>query len=135
MRFIILISNATINLIVIQMKKSVAQRLGLFLSGILFIGGIISCSSSRTETMRVASERVDCFGIEEQLCYKVKHQGDKHWSMFYNSIDGFNFESGYEYNLKVKIVTIDNPMADGSSEKYYLKKVLSKVKVESEVQE
>ncbi|MGL4410939.1 MAG: DUF4377 domain-containing protein [Bacteroidales bacterium] len=114
------------------MKLMIMQRLGLLLSVILLIGGTISCSSSRTETMRVASERVDCFGFDEQLCYKVKHQGDDHWSMFYNSIDGFNFESGYEYNLKVKIVTIDNPMADGSSEKYYLKKVLSKVKVESD---
>ncbi|MFT4778684.1 MAG: hypothetical protein ACJAU0_002066 [Flavobacteriales bacterium] len=44
-------------------------------------------------------------------------------------IEGFNFEWGYTYTLKIKETELRNPPADGSSSNYQLIKVLSKKKV------
>ncbi len=44
-------------------------------------------------------------------------------------IKGFNYEEGYQYRIKVKIIHLADPPQDGSSLEYVLEKVLSKEKV------
>lgn len=46
-------------------------------------------------------------------------------------IEGFDFEWGYRYQLVVKKEQIAQPMADASSVKYTLKKVISKERVDT----
>ena len=48
---------------------------------------------------------------------------------FFNNIEGFNYEPGYEYLLTVSTTKIENPPADGSSIKYTLIKQISKTKI------
>lgn len=93
-----------------------------------------SCSSDRCrkETIWVASERVECWGSNPQLCYRVKWERDDKWTLMHDPIIGFEHEAGYEYKLRIRIETIDNPAMDQGTERHYLLKVLSKKKVDSE---
>lgn len=57
--------------------------------------------------------------------------GSSKWEAFpMGKIEGFEYESGYLYVLKVNKYKIKNPPADGSSIGYKLLEVLSKTKEE-----
>ncbi|QYS89005.1 DUF4377 domain-containing protein [Flavobacterium davisii] len=45
---------------------------------------------------------------------------------FYNTIQGFKYEKGNEYELVIKEEKVENPPADGSNVKYTLIKEVSK---------
>lgn len=62
--------------------------------------------------------------------YWVKEDGGN-WGIFYNRIEGFEFEDGYEYVLKVRKDTVLNPPADASSLKYTLIQEVFKKKEEN----
>ena len=68
-----------------------------------------------------------CTGEGERLCFLAKENQEQEWEYFYNSIEGFEYEWGYEFELLVSKSTIDNPPADGSSLNYRLVKVISKM--------
>lgn len=87
-----------------------------------------SCSNKATDTEKitVASEQGDCVGVAPMKCLLVMKDGQTDWEFFYNNIEGFNYEPGYEYELEVKTEKIETPAADQSSLKYTLVKVISK---------
>lgn len=89
---------------------------------------LISCNSNteKTEKLIIASEQGDCVGVVPMKCLLVKKEGKSEWEFFYNDIEGFNYEPGYEYVLEIKTEKIENPVADGSSLKYILVKEVSK---------
>ena len=77
-------------------------------------------------TLYVNSELVDCVGVAVQQCMLVRENPNSDWKNFYDHIDGFEFQNGYEYKLKIKITEIKNPPADASSLKYSLLEILEK---------
>lgn len=96
---------------------------------------LVSCNGNKAvdaEKMTVASQQGDCVGVAPMKCLLVKKDGQADWEFFYNSIEGFNYEPGYEYVLEVKAEKIENPAADQSSLKYTLVKVVSKTEKVSE---
>ena len=52
------------------------------------------------------------------------------YGLFYDQIEGFNYEEGYEYEIVVEVTKVENPPADASSLKYTLIEVVSKTPVE-----
>lgn len=109
----------------------------LFLKGISLIFGVFlfaQCSTSANisgkndKTFIVSSQTADCTGIAPMKCLQIKENTSDKWSNFYSNIEGFTYEPGFEYVLKVKTEKIDNPPADGSSIKYTLVKQISKTK-------
>lgn len=78
------------------------------------------------KTMFVGAELKDCVGAGPQKCMLVKESTDEEWTYFYDDITGFDFEQGYEYELKVKITEVENSPADASYLKYELSEVISK---------
>ncbi|MCC8018180.1 MAG: DUF4377 domain-containing protein [Rikenellaceae bacterium] len=80
----------------------------------------------KTETMTVASTMVDCIGVGVQRCLVVKPEGTYDWELFYDRIDGFEYEPGYEYVLSVYKRHVELPPADGPSVRYVLDRVLSR---------
>jgi heat shock protein HslJ len=56
---------------------------------------------------------------------QVREDPNGEWQLFYNPIEGFTFEPGFTYELRVNVATIANPPADGSSLKYTLVEVVS----------
>lgn len=69
------------------------------------------------------------FGALEGL--RIKEEKENYWYVVHlNSIEGFSYERGYEYSLKVEKTHLANPPADGSDIRYKLIEIASKVKVE-----
>lgn len=83
----------------------------------------------KTEIITVASEKseIDVNGHHE--CFLVKHEGYEGWELWCADIEGFNYEPGYEYVLKIK----EKQNAEGQSAiSYVLVKEISKVNKVSE---
>lgn len=58
-------------------------------------------------------------------CLRVKEENESEWRN-HSGIAGFNYEKGYQYQLKVDKIALSNPPADGSSIEYRLLEVVSK---------
>jgi hypothetical protein len=79
------------------------------------------------ETLYVNRELVDCEGgAGPQKCLQVRREADKPWELFYGGIDGFDFEPGFMYEVRVDVTDVDNPPADASSRRYSLVEVVDK---------
>ncbi len=85
-------------------------------------------SAADEKTFIVGPQTADCTGVAPMKCLQVKETPSGDWTNFYTNIEGFTYEPGYEYVLKVKTEKIANPPADGSSIKYTLVKQVSKTK-------
>lgn len=84
-------------------------------------------------TMKIASNTVKAsvpFGSQDYKADFLFAQEGKNgvWGPLYTSIEGFNYEKGYNYELKVKQVNIENPLQDAPSIKYILVKEVSKTR-------
>ena len=94
---------------------------------------IAAKSCDDTKHIYVADHLVDYEGVSPQKCMLIKDKIVDDWTTFYDQIEGFDYEEGYEYLLNVKIKTIKNPPADGSTLKYTLVEVFEKKKTEKPV--
>ena len=81
-------------------------------------------TSSETKIMYIDSKLADCVGVGPQKCMLIRENSDSDWQMFYDKIEGFDYQEGTQYKLEVIITDVENPPADSSSLKYELKKVL-----------
>lgn len=63
----------------------------------------------------------------------VKTGDDTAWRALYNNIEGFSFEAGYEYRLRVKADKIADPPQDGSTVRYVLLEQIAKTPAESDI--
>lgn len=59
-------------------------------------------------------------------CMKVKQDPNADWEYFYGSIQGFDYQPGYQYTLKVKQFDIANPPADAPNIRYELVEIINK---------
>lgn len=83
-----------------------------------------------TVKMLVKENKVPCQGVAPMECLQVKYDNSKDWELFYDAIDGFNFEKGNKYEIiVVKTKRQGNIPADASSYEYKLKKIVSKKSV------
>lgn len=73
---------------------------------------------------------VPCVGMAPMLCMQVSPTEEGEWQLFYNAIEGFQFEPGYLYQLKVKQETVQNPPTDASAIKWTLLEEISKSNAE-----
>lgn len=114
--------------------------LALFISAI----ALNSCENKSTENPNekpnetiffVNSARVDCTGVGPMKCLQIQESetiDPEGWQLFYDDIEGFDYELGYIYKLSVKKEKLDPTLVptDGSSIKYSLVKVIEKNKDE-----
>lgn len=78
------------------------------------------------KTIFIGPEKVECVGEGPMECFQVKEDPNGEWELFYDSIDGFEWEPGYTYELRVALHPVANPPAGGSSLQYELIEVLDK---------
>lgn len=87
--------------------------------------------------VRINHFRQTAMGEGPHLVYLMQEDGNiggDQWNYFYEEIEGFEYEPGFIYDLKVRKITIENPPADASAIKYILVNVRDKQKVpENEV--
>ncbi|WP_434778810.1 DUF4377 domain-containing protein [Neisseria sp. Ec49-e6-T10] len=74
--------------------------------------------------IEVGPKLIDCVGVAPMKCMQIKEQNSNEWTLLYNQINGFNYQPGYQYTLKVKVDKWENAPADASSEIWSLVKVL-----------
>lgn len=88
-----------------------------------------------TETLEIASFKKTCEGVGQSQCLQVRKEGQLNWAYFYNTIEGFEYTSGYKYTIEVLKETVGAKKipADASSFKYTLVKQIRKQK-ESTIQ-
>ena len=91
-------------------------------------GGTAEQSGAASEeiTLYIGPELVPCEGEGPMECYQVKESPDAEWGLFYDQIEGFNWEPGFVYELRVRVSPVDNPPAGGSSLQYELIEEVSK---------
>ena len=80
------------------------------------------------KTLFIAPERKPCTGVGPMQCLQVREAVDRPWQHFYSEIEGFTHEPGYAYELRVREETVMDPPADGSSLRWQLLDVVSKVR-------
>ena len=83
-------------------------------------------AESEIVRMFVGPEKVTCEGAGPQECYLVKENPEDEWELFYNQIEGFNYEPGFDYEIEVEVTPVENPPADGSSLQYTWIRTLNK---------
>ena len=76
------------------------------------------------QLMVVAPQQADCVSVLPQRCLLVKRPAQAVWSLFYGAIEGFSYQSGRTSLLRVRLVRLPRPAADGSSLSYRLVRVL-----------
>lgn len=101
---------------------------------LLFSFLITNCASKNTNSKEniywVHSAKVECTGVSQTTCLQIQKGNsfdiNEKWNLFYSSIEGFEYEPGYIYKLKLRQETNENTPADGSSTVYSLVKILEK---------
>jgi len=79
-------------------------------------------------TLHVAPFRRECTGMIVMQCMQVKERPQDDWQNFYDGIEGFEYEPGYSYRLRVLKRPVPDPPADGSSISWHLLEVLEKTR-------
>lgn len=82
-------------------------------------------------TLLVGPNLEPCVGVAPQLCLLVRQSPDEEYRYFYDTIAGFTFEQGYEYELLVSRERRANVPADASAFTYTLIEEVSKTPVEA----
>lgn len=74
--------------------------------------------------VNVAGQRAPCTGEAPTLCLQVRTQSGAAWTLHYGDIEGFNWQPGTEYVIRVREAPVANPPADASSLRWVLQEVL-----------
>jgi len=99
----------------------------------VFLIIMMACTSNtevQSKTLFIADHLEDCVGVGPQTCMLIKETPEGEWTLFYDQIEGFEYEEGYAYQLLVNETAVNNPAADASSIKYELKEIVSKERSE-----
>ncbi len=60
----------------------------------------------------VADKTEDCARMMKQKCYRVQQLPSKEWTLFYDKINGFNYEEGYQYHILVTKTKKPDPVPE-----------------------
>lgn len=112
--------------------KTIARHAAALLPALVSATMLVACGGgedSHTETWEVASNEEECFGSDfAYLCPPARREGSSAWTSS-GSIDGFHYEPGFNYTIKVRVTEIDHPMEDGPSQTEELQEIVAKVSV------
>lgn len=74
----------------------------------------------------VDSQKKACMGFIPLECLMVRESPQSEWGVFFDHIEGFYFEPGYQYKLSVTKRKMIYPLQDASSNSWKLNEVLEK---------
>ena len=94
---------------------------------LLFLSLTIGCGwGEHTEIIIIGPYRTTCIGAFEQECYLEYNEERERWEFFYDGIQGFDFEPGYIYTLKVSLEDRGTDIQDVGRYAYHLVEIISK---------
>jgi hypothetical protein len=86
---------------------------------------LTGCSESPDTTrLWIGPERVECEGVAPMMCLQVATSEDGDYQLFYDMIEGFDYQEGTSYVIDVSITEVENPPADASSLQYTLVEIV-----------
>ncbi len=88
-------------------------------------------AAEELKTLWVAHRQVDCVGVTPQKCYLIKETQYEDWRFWYGDIEGFDYEEGYAYEIRVLEHRIDDPAADAPAIELELIEVVLKVETDT----
>lgn len=83
-------------------------------------------SLTKEETIFVGSQMVECTAEVLQRCFQVKKDGVDEYEPFSGEIKGFAYQPGYEYELSVEVVELEDPSQGVSPLNYSLVDIIAK---------
>ena len=89
--------------------------------------------SSKEIHLLIGPQLVDCLGggMIQGKCYQAKSSASEpDWGNFSDAIEGFEWEPGYEYELRVEVTDYRPINYDNTFRSFVLIEVVSKTKVE-----
>lgn len=101
----------------------------LILCSTLIALAFASCTrdEERVELWTVASEMGIAHGVFNlQPALMIRTDESAAWRPMFDNIEGFIYEPGYEYRIRVRINPVAEPMADAPSSKYALVELYEK---------
>ncbi len=113
------------------MKKRCGPLFPLTGVAVLFLAACSVSPATTSEplvekTIYIGPQLVDCAGVAPQQCMQVKESPEAEYTLFYDQIEGFEYEAGYDYTLKVKEEKVENPPADAADFRWILVEIVSK---------
>lgn len=107
----------------------------MWATALLALSGCAATAAERDQEkiLYVGPQLVDCVGVAPMKCMQVKDSPEAQWAYFYEGIQGFTFEEGYQYKLKVAVKqrAPENIPADASSQEWHLIKILEKTNAQT----
>jgi|SRR6185295_6726630 len=91
-------------------------------------GNAETSAQTVTNTLFVGEAQVDCQGEAPQKCLQVRESESEPYRNLYSSIEGFDYEPSYVYELRVEATPVAHAPADASAVRYRLLEVVSKRK-------
>ena len=90
------------------------------------LGVALTGCSEPTDNTRlwIGPERVECEGVAPMICLQVAKSEDGDYQLFYDTIEGFDYQEGTSYVIDVSITEVENPPADSSSLQYTLVEIV-----------
>jgi hypothetical protein len=79
-------------------------------------------------TLFVRESYAECEGEGRMRCLQVRETDHAEWTLFYGRIEGFTYEEGLRYELRVESVASAGPRADAPRRHLRLIEILSKAK-------
>lgn len=89
-------------------------------------GSWISRCAANTEILIIGPYRTTCVGAFEQECYLEFNEENQRWEFFYDGIQGFDFEPGFIYTLRVSLHEYAGDIQDVGKYEYRFIEVISK---------
>jgi heat shock protein HslJ len=80
----------------------------------------VDAAIGKTKFIYVDSQLARCMGVAPMECYRVREREDQPWQLWYSGIEGFKFEPGISYRLRIIEVPVKNVPADASSLRWIL---------------
>ena len=78
------------------------------------------------ETIIIGPYRTECPSFSGSDCYLEFNEERQRWEFFYEGIQGFDFEPGYIYTLKVRLEDRGTEIQDVGRYAYHLVEIISK---------
>jgi heat shock protein HslJ len=100
---------------------------------IKFTGGKGLASAQEEKILYVGPNKVACVGVAPQECLLVRENPEDQWKYFYDQIEGFSYEEGFLYELRIVEQEVPNPPADSSSLKLSLVEIINQTAVSVEL--
>ena len=94
---------------------------------LIFLCVTIGCGrDTHEEILIIGPYKVDCVGAFEQECYLEFNAESQRWEFFYEEIQGFDFEPGFIWTLKVSLHEREEGIQDVGRYAYRLVAVIDK---------